>query len=87
LFTLFYARCAKNFALNTLATGGLYIAGGIASKNKKIFTSKIFKDEFENAYRRADVLKSIPISIIVNYNVSLYGACFAAMYQSNKIKK
>lgn len=82
LFTRFYARCAKNFALDTLAYGGMYIAGGIASKNKEIFTTMEFTDEFENAYRRNDFLKNIPINIIVNYDVSLYGACYAAIYKS-----
>ena len=81
LFTQFYARCAKNFVLDTLARGGLYIAGGIAKKNKEIFSTKEFIDEFEKTHNRTDVLKSIPISVIVNYDVSLYGACYAAMYK------
>ena len=62
-----------------MATGGVYIAGGIASKNKEIFSSKEFIGEFENAYRRSDVLVNTPIFVIENYDVSLYGACFAAM--------
>lgn len=82
LFTKFYGRCAKNFVLDTMATGGLYIAGGIASKNREIFKSEDFLGEFENAYRRIDVLKKVPIYIIVNYDVSLIGACLAAMYYS-----
>jgi len=78
LFTRFYARCAKNYVLDTLATGGLYIAGGIATKNKEIFSTEEFIEEFENAYKRSEYLKNIPISIITNYDVSLYGACYAA---------
>jgi len=66
-----------------MATGGLYITGGIASKNKEIFKSKEFLDEFENAYKRFDLLKKIPIYIVINYDVSLYGACLAAIYNSN----
>ena len=83
LFTRYYARCAKNFVLDTMATGGLYIAGGIASKNKEIFQSNEFLNEFENAYRRSDVLKKVPIYIILNYDVSLYGACLAAIHYSS----
>ncbi len=82
LFTKFYARCAKNFVLDSLATGGLYIAGGIAAKNQEIFTSKNFIDEFEKSHQREDVLKQTPVYIITNYDVSLYGACFAAMYKN-----
>jgi len=84
LFAKFYGRCAKNFVLESMALGGLYIAGGIATKNKEIFESKDFFEEFENAYRRGDILKEIPVYVIVNYDVSLYGACFAAMLQSQK---
>ena len=81
IFTRFYARCAKNFVLDTLSRGGLYIAGGIAAKNKEIFTSKDFIQEFENAHNRSDFLKKVPINVIVNYDVSLYGACYAAMHK------
>ena len=84
LFAIFYARCAKNFVLDTMATGGLYIAGGIASKNREIFRSKEFLDEFENAYRRSHILKEVPIYIILNYDVSLYGACLAALHHSKQ---
>lgn len=84
LFTRFFGRCAKNFALDCLARGGLYIAGGIASKNKEIFTIRDFLNEFENAHQRSEVLKKIPVYVIVNYDVSLYGACFAAVYHLHK---
>ena len=86
-FTRFYARCAKNYVLDTLSSGGLYIAGGIAAKNREIFQSKEFLDEFLNAYRRSDFLRSVPIYVIVNYDMSHYGACFAAMYMAKKDSK
>jgi glucokinase len=78
---LFYARCAKNFVFDTMATGGIYLAGGIASKNKEAFQSDEFIQTFESSSRRSDVLKRTPIYLIVNYDVSLYGACLAAIYQ------
>lgn len=80
-FTKFYGRCAKNFALDALATGGLYIAGGIASKNSDIFQTDEFLFEFENSHKRKELLKKIPIYVIMNYDVSLHGTCFAAMYK------
>ena len=83
LFTKYYARCAKNFVLDAMATGGLYIAGGIALKNKEIFKSSEFLSEFENAYRRADILHKIPIYLILNNDVGLYGACLAAVHHFN----
>ena len=79
LFTRFYGRCAKNFVLDSMATGGLYIAGGIAIKNKEIFSSEYFFEEFISADKRSDILKQIPIYVITNHNVGLYGVCFAAI--------
>lgn len=75
----FYARCAKNFVLDSLARGGLCLAGGIASKNKEIFKTRDFIDEFENVNKQSKILKEVPIYVIVNYNVGLYGAAFAAI--------
>ena len=84
LFSIYYARCAKNFVLDTMATGGLYIAGGIPSKNKEIFATQEFIHEFENAYRRSHILKKTPIYLILNYDIGLYGACLAAIYHQKK---
>ncbi|MFH2027639.1 MAG: glucokinase [Nanoarchaeota archaeon] len=79
LYAKYYARCVKNFALDSLSIGGIYIAGGIAAKHKEMFNTKEFINEFENNDRLTDILKKMPIYVIVNPNVSLYGACLAAL--------
>jgi len=73
-YSRFYARCAKDFALDTLALGGVYIAGGIAEKNIDLFRLPQFMQEFTNCGKQQEALKTIPIWIITDYNVSLYGA-------------
>ncbi len=73
-YSRFYGICAKNFTLEALARGGLYIAGGIASKNKALFTEPGFMDEFINCGKQAQLLREVPITLICDYNVSLYGA-------------
>lgn len=78
-YTKFYARCAKNFVLEVLALGGLYIAGGIASKNKEIFRTKEFINEFEKVNQQPWILKKNPIYVIVNQDIGIYGAAYAAM--------
>jgi len=78
IFTIFYARCAKNFVLECLAMDGLFIAGGIAAKNKEIFNSKEFFSEFENVYQYSNFLKKISVFVILDENIGLKGACFAA---------
>lgn len=74
LFTQFYARCAKNLALDALALGGVYIAGGIAAKNIELFKLPAFMQEFVNCGKQEKLLSSVPIYVITDYNVSLYGA-------------
>ncbi len=74
LYTALYARCAKNFALDVLARGGVYIAGGIAANNLEMFKLPQFMDEFVNCGKQAELLKEVPIWVITDYNVSLYGA-------------
>lgn len=74
LYTRLYARCAKNFALDALTLGGLYIAGGIAAHNVPLFQDPRFMAEFLNCGKQQHLLKEVPIHIITDYNVSLYGA-------------
>lgn len=77
LFKSFYAKFARNFALDALAFGGVYIAGGIAAKNRDIF-DKTFINYFEQNHRFSGMLRKMPIYIIKNYNAGLLGAGFAA---------
>jgi len=79
IYAKFYGRCAKNFVLETLATGGLYIAGGIAAKNREIFVSPEFQAEFLNAEKQQHILERTPVYVIANYDVSTIGACNAAV--------
>lgn len=72
LFYKFYARASKNFALDNLATGGVYLAGGIIEKNMT-FSKKDFLIEFTNNEKFKNMLKDIPIYVVKDYDVSLIG--------------
>lgn len=84
IYAKLYARCAKNFVLETLATGGLYIAGGIAAKNRDVFISPEFQAEFLNAEKQRRILEKTPVRVITNYDVSIMGACNAAASRLGK---
>lgn len=73
IFKMIYARFAKNFALDCLAWGGVYIAGGIAPKNREIFDREFVK-VFEQNYKVAGALRKTPVYLILNYNAGLLGA-------------
>ncbi len=76
IFKMAYARFAKNMALDGLALGGVYIAGGIAPKNKEIFDKEFIKI-FEESHKMMHILKKIPIYLIINRDAGLLGAGFA----------
>lgn len=76
LYTKLYARCAKNFALDALSLGGIYIAGGIAAHNVHLFEQPVFMEQFVNCGKQAHLLKEVPLFVITDYNVSLYGAAY-----------
>jgi len=74
LYARLYARCVKCFALDALALAGVYIAGGIAAHNVAMFKEPYFIDEFLNCGKQHELLASIPLYVIADYDVSLYGA-------------
>lgn len=82
-FERFYARCAKNAVLDYVATGGVYIAGGIVANNKDLFGPG-FIDEFTKNLRLKEILAKAPIWGITNYDVSLTGCANALRVWKDK---
>ena len=69
-----YGSEAGNLALRMLATGGVFISGGIAPKILPKLLSPIFLDAFTEKGRMKPLLESMPIKVIVNDKVGLIGA-------------
>jgi len=81
LFSIFYARLIKNFALETLSSGGIYLAGGIAIRDPETLGEE-FKQEIKKLTKSQKFIKQYPLHIITDKKISLIGA---AMYaQLNK---
>jgi glucokinase len=74
LFVSLYGAEAGNLALKLLATGGVYLGGGIAPK----IISKLKEPEFMNAFtakgRMRPLLQDIPVRVIMNPKTALLGA-------------
>ena len=70
----FYGRVCRNFALEILARGGLYIAGGVAAKSPNLLTHQNFMKEFRDSRTMSSILDNIPVFLISNEESGLWGA-------------
>ncbi|MDF1578292.1 MAG: glucokinase [Desulfobulbales bacterium] len=72
----FYGRVCRDYALEELALGGLYIAGGVAARNPEILTHANFRQEFLDSPTMGHLLANIPVFVIDNQDSGLWGAAF-----------
>jgi glucokinase len=79
LFVGAYGAEAGNLALRTLATGGVFVGGGIAPKILPALTSGAFISAFRAKPPYEPLLDRMPVKVILNPEVGLLGAAvFAA---------
>ena len=79
LFVHLYGAEAGNLALKIMATGGVYIGGGIAPKILDWLKTGAFMDAFLSKGRMRPLLEKMPVKVILNDKTALYGpALFAA---------
>jgi glucokinase len=69
---------AGNLALTVVATGGVYLAGGIAPRLVERLRDGPFLEAFRDKGRMSELLARIPVHVIVNSNVGLLGAAAVA---------
>jgi len=75
-----YASLLGDIALHELCFGGLWISGGTAPKHFKNFKSDLFMKHFFDKGRLKDILKKIPIKVILDEEFGLFSAaCRAKM--------
>lgn len=74
LFTELYAAEAGNLALKCLATGGVFIGGGIGPKIRPALESEHFLRTFSAKGRFQKLLSTIPIKLSLNPEIALLGA-------------
>ncbi|MGH9863361.1 MAG: glucokinase [Candidatus Acidiferrales bacterium] len=65
---------ASNLALKALATAGVYLAGGIAPKIRAKLRDRTFLESFHAKGRLSAVVKQMPVHLVVDEKVGLYGA-------------
>jgi len=78
LFVFIYGAHAGNVALSYLARGGVYIAGGIATKILPVLKEGTFMSAFADKGRMRTLMERFPVRVVINEKAGLLGAALAA---------
>jgi len=76
LFVSILGREAGNLTLKVLATGGVYLGGGIPPRIIPFLKKELFMDAFKDKGRFSTMLANIPVFIICNPDAALVGAAY-----------
>jgi glucokinase len=80
LFVRYLATEASSLVLKLMATGGLFIAGGIPPKILPLLQSDSWKGNFDNNGRMHDLSDRVPIYVVLNDKMALQGAAWYGAY-------
>ncbi|HEY3616681.1 MAG TPA: glucokinase [Candidatus Sulfotelmatobacter sp.] len=78
LWITVYGAEAANLALKVMATGGLFLAGGITPKILAKLTGPLFMKSFLEKGRLRSLLEAIPVQVVTNEKAGLLGAARCA---------
>ncbi|GAB4579196.1 MAG: glucokinase [Anaerolineales bacterium] len=74
LFVTALGAEAGNMALKIMATGGIYLGGGIPPRILPLLSSGAFIKSYRDKGRFADILSQTPVHVILNSKTGLLGA-------------
>jgi len=83
IFAAIFGAEAGNLALKLKATGGVFLAGGIAPKILPKLTTPTFMDAFLNKGRLRRLMEIIPVHVIMNDQLALLGAARCALFEAS----
>lgn len=78
-FARFLGRACREFALQTVALGGVVVAGGIAARNPALVRHPAFAAEFRESETHAGLLERIPVRLSADQDAGLWGAAQAGL--------
>ena len=89
MFVRLLGRFAGDVALTLKATGGIFIAGGVAQRLGRLFDEAIFREAFEHHPPYQEMLAAIPTSLITCREPGLVGcaALAARMFAPQQLPK
>lgn len=80
-FVRIFGAAAGNAALTGLATGGVYLGGGIPPKILSALKTGLFMRAFADKGRFGDLLRKIPVKVILNERAAMLGAAERAFQE------
>lgn len=85
IFAASFGAKAGNVALTLLASGGIYLGGGIAPKALQVMQNGLFRDAFLDKGRLSPILEAIPVRIILDDTCALLGAAAYAESRASEL--
>jgi glucokinase len=79
-----YGAEASNLALKVMATGGLFLAGGISPKILSKLKSPLFMESFLYKGRLRPLVEAIPVQVVTNEKAGLLGAARCAAVRAGQ---
>jgi glucokinase len=76
-----------NLALKVLASGGVYLGGGIPPRILPALEDERFMGAFQRKGRMSDLLARVPVHVILNPKVALLGAACHGLNCSAVVQK
>ena len=83
LFVSILGSEAGNLALKVLATGGIYLGGGIPRHIMPLLHGETFRQGFLDKGRFADMLTRVPVYVITHPHAGVFGAACHGMQNLN----
>jgi glucokinase len=80
-----YGAEAGNLALKVMATGGLFLAGGISPKVLAKLTGPLFMQHFVDKGRLRPLLEAVPVYVVTNEKAGLLGAARCAAVRGSEM--
>ena len=78
MFSANLGNVAGDQALNVMATGGVYLCGGVIARIGPSIKKEVFSAAFAAKGAHASILMRVPVRAIVNERIALLGAARAA---------
>jgi len=85
-FTSLFGAQAGDLALTVLATGGIYVAGGIAPRIVPKLKTGPFLQTFGAKGRLSGFMARVPVHVLMNPDIGLLGAAAVAAERSREVR-